>query len=240
MRNYLLLLAVAGFSLSSCVFNTGKRVGGDGSNSSVTRHPGSFTQLEQKGSYDVVVRYGNTHEVLLEGERNILDHLETDMEGNTLVIRSRKGFNLRPTRSIRILVTAPDLESVRTLGSGNITSETTLVDQNGLELSSKGSGDIRVEVQTPRVNASSYGSGNVQISGETREVVLETNGSGNLEAIDLKTESAEIDIRGSGNASITASKSLDIAVMGSGNVNYKGNPSIKTNIKGSGNVSRLD
>ena len=240
MRTVNFILIALSLFLSSCVYNFGKKVKGNGNTTSTTRTPGEFSKLEQKGSFNIVIKNGPRHEVFLEGEDNILQHIETNIEGNTIVIRSEQGFNLRPIREVNIIVTSPDFESVYTLGSGNINSESVITDSTGMEMGTKGSGDINVQVQCPELELYSYGSGNVKVSGQTRSIKMESAGSGNLEAIDLKTETASIEIKGSGNASVEASRSLDISVMGSGDVSYKGNPSVKSNIRGSGNVKKVD
>ena len=92
----------------------------------------------------------------------------------------------------------------------------------------------------PEVTASIYGSGKVTLKGETRKVTLECTGSGDLNAVDLLSEEANVDIKGSGNASVHSSKSLQVDVKGSGDVRYKGNPSIRSDIHGSGNIKKLD
>lgn len=227
-------------SLCSCRFGMGKKVRGDGHVVSNTRNVGHFTKVEQKGSFDIILKTGQTQEVLIEAEENISQHIETKLEGDQLVIRTEQGFWLKPEKDIRIIVTAPRFEEVWSNGSGNITGESVIADSNSITIGTRGSGNITLQVVTPKIKAESYGSGNIELTGETREVTLESAGSGNLTADGLKAETVSIDITGSGNASANASKTLDVSVKGSGDVSYRGNPSIKTDIKGSGNINKID
>lgn len=229
-------LAVLAISFSSCFDGFGKRVKGNGEMTSITRNPGDFKNIEQKGSLDIIVKKGTKHEVVIEAESNLVEHIETQIEGSKLIIRQESGFNLRPTKHIRIVVTAPAYDGIWSYGSGNIVSEGLISDSNTIELETRGSGNIQLQLQVPDVKASSYGSGDISLSGETRSLSMESAGSGNLKAEDLKAETAEIDMMGSGNATVNASKSLDVSVKGSGDVSYKGTPTIKSDIKGSGTL----
>ncbi|ULQ50595.1 head GIN domain-containing protein [Flavihumibacter fluvii] len=233
-------IVLVSLCFSSCHLGMGKKVRGDGHTVAHNRNVGAFSKVEQKGSFDIILKTGPTQEVLIDAEENISRHIDTHVENNTLIIRTEDGFWLKPTRDIRIVVTSPSFREVWSNGSGNITSESVISDSTALIIGTRGSGNITLRVQAPEIKAESYGSGNIELSGETRVVSMESAGSGNLSAEELKTEDASIDIKGSGNASVNASKTLDVSVKGSGDVTYKGNPSIKSNIKGSGNINKVD
>jgi hypothetical protein len=233
-------VSVASLCLSACVFSTGKKVRGDGNVTSSTRNPGSFSAVEQKGSFDVELLVGDQASVVVEGEENIISKIETFVDGSTLKIETEDGFNLNPTRKVRIKVTAPSYRKVYSYGSGNIISQSMIKNDEPIEVGTKGSGDIKIDITAPEVAASIYGSGNVTLKGETRKVTLECTGSGDLNAVDLLAEEAHVDIKGSGNASVNSSKNLTIDVKGSGDVRYKGNPSIQSDFKGSGGLKKLD
>lgn len=240
MKPLYLLLAVASLTLVSCRFGMGKKIRGNGNVTTTTRNPGDFHSVEQKGSFDLVLKTGDAAGVQIEAEENIAAHIETIVSGGTLEIRTEEGFRLAPKHDIRIVVTAPAFREIESFGSGNTTSEGMIADSSGIRISTRGSGDITLQVQTPEVHAESYGSGNIQISGQTRDFSLETAGSGDLTAADLQAENVTIDIKGSGNATVNASKSLEVSVRGSGDVSYKGNPSLKTDIKGSGSLHKME
>jgi Putative auto-transporter adhesin, head GIN domain len=237
-----LFICVAALSLlsSSCRYGMGKRVRGDGNSVVQNRQPGSFSKVEQKGSFDIILKNGPVQEVMVDAEENISKYIETRVDNNTLVIRTESGFRLIPTRDIKIVVTSPSFAEVWSNGSGNITSENLLSDSGAMLVGTRGSGDVTLQLQAPEISAESYGSGDIQLRGETRLLNLSSAGSGNLTAADLKAEDATIDITGSGNATVNASKTIDVSVKGSGDVGYKGNPSIKSSIRGSGSLNKIE
>jgi hypothetical protein len=233
-----LLLILVGFS--SCRFISGKRVRGNGTVITQDRTPGDFRGVRSKGSFDIYLATGPVASVRLEGESNILEYIETEIEGNALVIETRDGFNLSPKRDVKIYVTAPSFSQVKVYGSGDIVSQNKLTASEAMDFGTYGSGDIKVEVDAPRLQAEISGSGDMDLKGEVREFDGEINGSGNIKAMDLKAEQAKIGINGSGNVDSYASVKMEIQVRGSGDVRYKGPAQVVSDIKGSGSVRKVD
>lgn len=237
---YTILFSVLATVCSACIFEMGKPVKGDGNVVTKTRQPGQFSRIQQKGSLDIEIVQGASHEVKIIAEDNIAEHIETEMEGGALVIRTEEGFRLKPTRDIQIVVTAPSLNGVESFGSGDIKSTTEISSTSQFNVDTRGSGNITLQVKAPEVEAESTGSGNIELSGSCTRLRLSTTGSGNLTADELSADEVVVDIRGSGNGRVFANKSLTVDVKGSGDVSYRGNPSIKTDIKGSGSVNKID
>ncbi|MEP6559848.1 MAG: DUF2807 domain-containing protein, partial [Nakamurella sp.] len=62
-------------------------------------------------------------------------------------------------------------------------------------------------------------------------------GSGHYNGSTLVTAQTEVDLNGSGDASVNATDRLSATVSGSGNVTYSGNPAqVSKNVSGSGDV----
>lgn len=189
---------------------------------------------------DVFLTQGAAHSVRIEADKNLLPYIETEMDGDELEIGSRRGYNLRPRAGIKIYVTAPAYEEVQVSGSGDIVSQTKLSGTNALRAKVRGSGDIKLDVDVPQTEAEIAGSGTIILTGKTRNVKAGIMGSGDIKGFDLLSEAADVDIAGSGNAQVFASKQLNVDVKGSGDVQYKGNPAVNQRIAGSGGVRKVD
>ena len=238
MKN-MLLVAVASILLYSCNYIRGERVRGNGNLITQDRNPGSFSGVHASGSFDVHIISG-PNQVKIEAEDNILPYIETVVENNTLKISTKDGYWLRPKRDITIFVTAPDFQHVSVHGSGNVISDNTINSNNSLAVEIHGSGDIRMAVHSPKVNASINGSGTMRLGGETTVFDGQIHGSGDIKAFDMKTAQSSVEIGGSGSAEVAAENKLNVEVNGSGDVRYKGNPQVSSNIRGSGSVVRKD
>ena len=240
MRNFLLLLASVAVLAGSCRFVGGKRVKGNGNMRTEERPQTGFKGVESYGSFDLFVSNGPTATIKIEAEENLLPYIETHIDNDILKIDTKDGYWLRPQRSVKIFVTAPDYRRIRSYGSGNIIGENKIACTGKLDLGVTGSADIRMEVDAPEVDADISGSGNIQLNGQTKLFHGTVSGSGDVRAYDLKAEETRVRIAGSGNADVYASVSLDVNIAGSGDVRYKGDGKVNSNIAGSGNVKKVD
>lgn len=234
------LFVAGGFVLiSSCRYVTGERIRGNGDLKTEQRSPGSFKSVSSHGSFNVYVSNGD-QSVKIEAEDNLLPYIETYVDGNVLQIDTKDNYWLRPSREIKIFVSSPDFESIRSYGSGDINGESKITNPSKLELRVNGSANIKMDVDAPEIDAETNGSGDIDLRGATKTWNGEIRGSGNIKAMDLKSDNATIRIYGSGDADVFATARLDVHVAGSGDVRYKGDAQISSSIAGSGRVKKVD
>jgi len=240
MRSYLALFLLVALSLSACRFISGERVDGNGIRSTEQRNVADFSGVSVSGGMDVVLVPGS-YSVRIEADENLMQYIETEMDGNVLEIKPRRGYNLRTDNNITIYVGAPYFNELEVSGSGSVTSQSRIKAERRLETDISGSGDMKLDVDAPEIDMDITGSGSVLLSGATRKLRADINGSGTLKAFDLLSEETEVEISGAGDAEVYASKVLGVSVSGAGNVSYKGNPpSLNQNIAGAGNVRKAD
>jgi len=226
-------------ALSSCRFlGMGERVTGNGQVRSESRNVTAFNSVDVSGSVTVRVKQEGAAGVKLETDENLLPYIEVFTEGSTLVIRSKKGYNLNPSNDIIAYVSAPEFRDIDASGSCDIIGDNTISGNAPLKMSVSGSGNIVMDVQLPKVETSVSGSGSVSLKGNANEFDGSISGSGEVKCFDLVTESSSLSISGAGDAEVNASKKLDVRVSGSGNVAYKGNPSVSQSISGAGSVKK--
>src|SRR6185295_1904026 len=101
-----------------------------------------------------------------------------------------------------------------------------------VELSSSGSGSLKLEVDAPEIAAGISGAGFVDLSGETKKFNANVSGAGGIRAFDLKAEEAELGISGTGNMEVYSSVKLKASISGMGKVRYKGNPEVTKSVSG--------
>lgn len=235
----LLLLVLSVCYISSCRFLGGKRVEGNGNRATVARTSGEFNGVEVRGSIDVEVTNGAEHSIKIEADQNLIDFIEVENDGGTIKVSSRDGYNLRSDGGIKVYATAPVFEHISVAGSGDIRSTGTVKGGSKLELQIRGSGDIQMTVDAPAVETEIAGSGSARLQGTTRSFGVDINGSGDVKAFELMSETANIDIAGSGNAEVFASKQLQVEIKGAGDVAYKGSATVNQKIMGAGNVRKV-
>ncbi len=213
-------------------------IDGSGKVASETRVVRPFQRVELGGSIDMVITRADTQSVRVEGDDNLLDHVDTDVEADKLVAGFDGCFD--SDHPITVYITAPDLRSVQLSGSGSIHSSGPIATPS-MAVRMNGSGSIDLEVATQSVRTQGIGSGEIHLHGSTvtHDVVLD--GSGSLDALDLASQRTTITLNGSGEVAVAASRELHATVTGSGDVRYRGAPAVlDINATGSGSVTPVD
>ena len=226
------LLLVAG-----CELGGGPRIDGVGPVVSQIRTVGSFSGIDLRSSAEVVVSQGDTPEVRVEAQQNILDILKTDVHGHTLRIEYFGNYNVHTHQPVKVYVTTPMLRETTISGSGSIASSATWKsDTFRADISGSGKLDLRVS-GTRDLHASISGSGGVKLAGDAASTTLNISGSGNVRAYELSAQDVNISISGSGSADVNAARTLSGGISGAGSVHYLGRPIVKCHVSGSGSVN---
>ncbi|HAM10340.1 MAG TPA: hypothetical protein DCP74_08725 [Bacteroidales bacterium] len=202
-----------------------------------TRNVTGFTKVSFGVPGNLYIRFGSEYQVVLEGDKEFLADIETEVSGGRLVIKKDNwtGYN---NKKVIVNITMPSIEGLRVSGSG-LAEITDAVKAEDLGLSVSGSGKLLInELTAENLDCGISGSGDIIIkgTGNVNEAELSISGSGNYSGESLKIKSAEISISGSGSCQCNVAETLEARVSGSGNVTYIGNPRIDARVSGSGRV----
>lgn len=239
MKIWLFILAASSLSLASCNYVTGKRIKGNGNMTTDDRSEGSFSGVESGGNFDIIVAIG-PQSIKIEAEENVIPYIETYIDGDILRIKTKDGFWIKTSRSMKVYVTSPRLKKLEMNGGGSLTGASKITDSSKIDIEVHGNADIDLEVDAPEVESDLTGNGSVTLKGETRNFSSEATGNGHLKALDLKTENAKVKILGNGDAEVYSSVTLDVTIGGNGNISYKGDAKLTTHITGNGNVNKVN
>ena len=216
----------------------GTKVRGEGPSVSETRDAKGFKGVKSAISGDITLKQSsNGYKVVVEGQKNILAHLITEVVDGNVKIYYEKGFSIQNKVPIKISLEAPAFDYIGLSGSGDVRTNGALSgDKMTVKLS--GSGNFNLdELKYTDLAINLSGSGNVKLSGTAATVDLSISGSGNLNADNLQAQKANCSISGSGNLSLNVSKEMDARISGSGDIRYSGNPaSVKSKVSGSGEI----
>lgn len=242
MRKQLFWLVFALSVLTiSCRNVFGKRVRGDGNIQTEERSVNSFKNVTVSGAAKVMVSQGDKPAVKIEGDANLLQYIDVAQEGDRIRIKERSGFHLEPTSDLRIYVTAPVYNHIDVAGACDIIGQTKISQTEDLSMDVSGAGDIKMELDAPRLRAEVSGGGSINLKGQAKDVDLQLTGAGDAHCYDLLSENTKVDITGAGSAQVYASVKLDATVSGAGDVSYKGNaPTVNQHVSGAGSVKKAD
>jgi len=239
MKNLAILSIVFfAFTTTSCRYVFSKRVSGNGNVISENRTVGQFKNVDVRGSIDVIVKQDTVSSVKIQADQNLMEYIEVIDDGNTLIVRERSGFRLRPTKDIKVYVSAPLFSHISVSGAGDIISDGKITSQENLSMHVSGAGDVTMDVNAPKVEASLSGSGTINLKGQSKDFDADISGAGDANCFEMLAENTSIEISGAGSADVYASVKLDVRVSGAGSVTYKGSPAVNQSISGAGSVNK--
>lgn len=238
--NKLTIIAIFTFlGLVSCRF-MGKRIKGNGNIQTIEKSVSSFKEVEANGDIKLIVIQGDLKPVKLEGDENILSYIDVIQEGDKITIQPRHGVNLDPSGDLKVYVTSPAYKSIEVSGSSDIIGQNKISGTDDLNLQASGAGDIKMEVDAPKITAGISGSGSISLRGQTKDLAIDLSGAGHAYCYELLTENTTVQISGAGSAQVYASLKLNAEVSGAGNISYKGNASVSQQISGAGSVNKVE
>lgn len=174
--------------------------------------PGDSLRIDIPGS--VTYRPGDKAEAIVRGDPELIGHVRLD--GQRLSFDCDPGWG---ASGIDVALSGPPIAEWKVNGSGELTL--TGIDQ-------------------PRLDLSIMGSGSIAATGAADDVSVNIMGSGSASLKDLAAKSAEVVIRGSGDAEVTARSEAGVSIAGSGNVEISGRPVMRrSEIMGSGRITQV-
>ena len=207
-----------------------------------TRKVEAFTKLSFRVPGKLFLKQGNELKVELEGDRDVLEKIETKVEGTKLTIgREDKwsDWNWDNDDKITVYVTMKSIEGLSVSGSGDLIGQGK-INAGELSLAVSGSGSLDVDADaTGEVEANVSGSGDLTLKGKSKSVDSSISGSGKV--ILSTTTSGKVDVSVSGSGKMEASGSaqeIKAVISGSGKVLASNLEVTRCNVRisGSGDV----
>ncbi|MCE3282540.1 MAG: hypothetical protein K0Q66_1277, partial [Chitinophagaceae bacterium] len=149
MKN-ILLLAIVTLGLHSCHVNMGKKVRGNGKLTTIERDVADASRIKVLGSMNIVLASGPTG-LKVEADENLVPYIITEIQDGWLVIKTRDNVNFRTKNPINVYVSTDILHAIHLSGSGNVTGTGKFKDPKNLAIQLTGSGDVRLDVNSPEV-----------------------------------------------------------------------------------------
>lgn len=187
---------------------------------SETRDVSDFESISVRGSARLIVKIGERPSVSISGPESSVKRVTTDVDGDTLYIRSsRKDWSFGQGDSrLTVNVTVPELSELRLEGS------------NDARLSGFNGGSSRINIE---------GAANLEANGRLDELTIRMSGAGRANLRDLVAANAIVTVDGVGSVHVNSTDSLDATMNGVGAILYSGTPrEVNTSMNGVGTISK--
>jgi hypothetical protein len=239
LGRYLAVPLVIALLIFSAFTIRNERITGNGNIKQEVRSQDPFKSISTSGNYNVYIQQGSKRDIQVEADDNLLPYIVTTVDGNELRINTKKGFDIKPTKTINIYVTVEELAELNSSGSGGFYSKNSLKGDK-VKFSFSGSTIVDMDLNSNALNVRISGSSKVNLKGNIPQTNYGISGSGNIDAFSLRSDNVKVEVSGSGKLDVFADKKLDISVSGMGNIRYKGNASLSQSSSGMSKVQKQD
>lgn len=181
------------------------------------REVSGFTGVELTAIGDLRIEQTGIESLTIEADANVLRQLTSDVSGGVLRLGVLPGATIDDSGPIVYRLTVATLDSIAVAGAGEVTA------------SNLRAGRLAVRIS---------GAGDMTLAGTVDSQTVTIGGTGKYDAEGLPSATAEVTIRGSGNAVLRVSNRLNATVSGVGSVEYIGDPRVTKDISGVGSVKR--
>ena len=240
MKKQLFLLPVLAMLILMTASCRRNMLRGEGSKSSATPSVAGFNavDIDLPIKANITVGSGAQGSIQLNGYENIIKHIKTKTENNTLYISSDLDETWEiDCEGVTAEITLPALTALSLTGApdanihGNIAGP-------GFQLDISGASNVVIDnINVDSFSSSVSGAADIEVkAGTVKTADYEVSGAGKIKAFPLQTTETSASISGAGESEVSASGKLTASISGAGIIRYKGHPAITQEVSGVGTV----
>ncbi len=217
-------------------FNWGQ-VYGNGNVVTEERPVGDFTAVRGSAGMDVFLTEGSENKVVVEADENLMEVIETSVEGHTLKITTDKSIGR--SKSKKVHVTYIKLESVEASSGADVIGNSVIKNET-LSLESSSGADLEVEILAKEVYINTSSGADLKVSGRAERLVADASSGSDLRARQLEVLSCKAEASSGASIEVTTKNEMEGNASSGGDIRYYGNPSDVSVRDGvSGNVRKM-
>ena len=198
-----------------------------------------FSHIYLLGNVDIKFTQGDVLSVEAYGNEKAIEANEINVNGDVLTVSRKEGIKGN-VPNIKLIITAPSIESVDVAGAGDIDFKGDTELKGNLDLHVSGAGDVGIDkLKCNNLNINISGAGDVTARKITSEnTKLQICGAGDIDA-KVKATDIYVIISGAGDANLDVNcNNLIVTAGGTGDVELKGECVNLT--KSSGGMAGID
>jgi len=207
--------------LCDCFKSTGK-------NDKIKKNLSEFNEIEVNDMFNVYITQDTTNTIIIEGGKNLIPYIDTEISNNRLVIQNKNKCNWVRSykKELNIYIHAKTPDFIYLKGESNIYSTNTInADSINIDVragASKVDLDINSRASSIVVHA---GTGDFTLRGNTKNNFIYSNGNSYIFTDNLECNYSFLSNTSTGDCYVNVSGELYVGKISHGNVYYKGNPS---------------
>jgi Putative auto-transporter adhesin, head GIN domain len=183
------------------MFSFSRGIQGSGDLKTEKRDLSDFKGVKVSGVFQVEITVQDNFEVQIEADDNLLEYIETEVDGDNLEISTNKRISSKNPLIVKI--GAPNIDDIDASGAAKISISNLNNDVLKIDLS---------------------GATTLTAAGITKNLEIDLSGASRVDAANLKAENVTVESSGASKADVFASNLLDADLSGASGVTYSGSP----------------
>ena len=225
------------FTTSSCFIDGMTGIRGNGNVISEDRTINSdFEVIKVQQGINIYLTQGNSTDINVEADENIMDLLLTEVKNNELKVYFDK--NVYRAKARNVYLTVNSISKIKTSSGASVKSENTL-QVNSLVLDSSSGSSIKIYVNAEEITSSTSSGADIDIYGKTHTLSANASSGSSIDADKLEAVDAYAKASSGANINVNVKSKLTAKASSGGDIDYEGNPtSINKDTSSGGSVSR--
>lgn len=215
----LLIALILGSNIQAVAFSSEK---------TENRNLKDFTSIKVSAGIDLYLRMGETEEVKVVADGDIIDKVITEVKNGTLNIymKQNNNWNWGNTKSRKVYVSVKELVKLDASSGSDVNSENTLTGES-LEVRASSGSDVNIDIYFKNFSVDTSSGSDARISGKTKNFEASASSGSDIKAQDLESVICKVSVSSGSDATVNVSGELYANASSGGDVRYYGNPQVK-------------
>lgn len=195
----------------------------------------NFDAISVGYGIDVHLHQSNKTSVSVKAKKEIMEHIITEVENGTLVIKVDNWKRAKGKMEVTIYV--PALQEISASGGSDVYGKGSWKMDN-LEINLSGGSDFEMELTANKIKCNASGGSDIDLIGSADKIDISCSGGSDVEARKFKVKHCNVSASGGSDVEVHVTESIDASASGASDITYKGNPSqVKVHSSGSSDIS---
>ena len=212
-----------------------------GANKTENRNLKNFHAVKVSSGIDLYLKMGETEEVKVVADDDVIDRIKTEVKDGTLHIymKGNSFFNFSfGSNSKKVYISVKQLDDIDASSGSDVFAENTLSGET-LQVDASSGSDIKLDIRYKNFELDVSSGSDAKISGKTKNFSAEASSGSDINARDLESVICNVKASSGSDISVNVSDEIYARASSGSDINYYGSPQIKDIDESSGgDVSR--
>lgn len=192
------------------------------------RNVKNFEAVKVSTGIDLYLKMGDTEEVKVVADGDIIERLITEVKDGVLLIHMKKSnWNIwNNNGSRKVYVTVKELKGIEASSGAEVKSENTLKGET-LKVKASSGSEVSLDVIYKNFSVDTSSGSEARISGKTKNLEAEASSGSDIKAQELASVNCRVRVSSGSDATVNVSDELVAKASSGGDVRYYGNPQLK-------------